>query len=75
MTPASQSFQKMKVMKTAFDNDLFVPPSVFKEPMATASMPRPKFQENLQGCDWIQELSVTIRKSKKTALPKERYVT
>ncbi|OWF45700.1 baculoviral IAP repeat-containing protein 6-like isoform X2 [Mizuhopecten yessoensis] len=66
--PATNTAQKMKVMKTAFDNDLFVP---LKETVISA-LPRPKLPENLQGCDWIQELSITIRKSKKLALPKER---
>ena len=27
---------------------------------------------NLKGCDWLTELSVTIRKTKKSNLPKER---
>ncbi|XP_069118544.1 baculoviral IAP repeat-containing protein 6-like isoform X2 [Argopecten irradians] len=66
--PANSTAQKMKVMKTAFDNDLFVP---LKETVISA-LPRPKLPENLQGCDWIQELSITIRKSKKLALPKEK---
>ena len=80
-TQVSSTAQKMKVMKTAFDNDLFIPPSKLKENIppsklkeaVSTSMPRPKFPENLKGCDWIQELSVTIRKTKKTQLPKERY--
>ncbi|MEQ2203155.1 Baculoviral IAP repeat-containing protein 6 [Xenoophorus captivus] len=29
--------------------------------------------ENLRGCDLLQEVSVTIRKFKKTSVPKERY--
>lgn len=28
--------------------------------------------ENLRGCDLLQEVSVTIRKFKKTSIPKER---
>ena len=28
--------------------------------------------ENLKGCDWLQEVSITIRKTKKTNVPKER---
>ncbi len=28
--------------------------------------------ENLQGCDLLQEVSVTIRRFKKTSIPKER---
>ena len=29
--------------------------------------------DNMKGCDWFQEISVTIRKSKKTHVPKDRY--
>jgi baculoviral IAP repeat-containing protein 6 len=28
--------------------------------------------ENLKGCDWLQEVSITIRKCKKSHVPKER---
>ena len=28
--------------------------------------------DNMKGCDWFQEISVTIRKSKKTHVPKDR---
>ena len=28
--------------------------------------------ENVKGCDWIQEISITVRKSKKTSVPKDR---
>lgn len=66
------STQKMMVMKSAFDKDIFIPPSKVKEAL-TSSVPRPKFADNFRGCDWIQEVSVTIRKMKRTQIPKERY--
>lgn len=59
-------------MKSAFDKDIFIPPSKVKEAL-TSSVPRPKFADNFRGCDWIQEVSVTIRKMKRTQIPKERY--
>ncbi|XP_076097651.1 dual E2 ubiquitin-conjugating enzyme/E3 ubiquitin-protein ligase BIRC6-like isoform X3 [Mytilus galloprovincialis] len=65
------SAHKLKIMKKAFDNDLFVPPSSVKD-QQSSSLPRPKYPENLKGCDWLSELSVTIRKTKKTQLSKER---
>lgn len=33
-----------------------------------------KDMEKYSGCDWIQELSITVCKSKKVNLPKERFV-
>lgn len=30
--------------------------------------------DNVKGCDWFQEISITIRKSKKSPVPKDRYV-
>lgn len=30
--------------------------------------------DNLRGCDLLQEVSVTIRRFKKTSVPKERFV-
>lgn len=71
---SSSSTQKMIVMKSAFDKDIFIPTSKVKEAM-TSSAPRPKFADNFRGCDWIQEVSVTIRKTKRTQVPKERYFT
>jgi len=59
-------------MKKAFDNDLFVPPSSVKD-QQSSSLPRTKYPDNLKGCDWISEISVTIRKTKKTQLSKERF--
>ena len=63
----------MMVMKSAFDKDIFIPPSKVKEAL-TSTAPRPKFADNFRGCDWIQEVSVTIRKMKRTQIPKERYI-
>ncbi|XP_022332916.2 dual E2 ubiquitin-conjugating enzyme/E3 ubiquitin-protein ligase BIRC6-like isoform X4 [Crassostrea virginica] len=68
---SSSSTQKMMVMKSAFDKDIFIPPSKVKEAL-TSTAPRPKFADNFRGCDWIQEVSVTIRKMKRTQIPKER---
>lgn len=74
VVPPGQSTLKMKVMKTAFDNDIFMAPSVVKENSSIASvLPRTRYTENLKGCDWIQEMSITIRKAKKSWLAKERY--
>ena len=28
--------------------------------------------DNMKGCDWFQDISITIRKSKKTHVPKDR---
>lgn len=70
---SSSSTQKMMVMKSAFDKDIFIPPSKVKEAL-TSTAPRPKFADNFRGCDWIQEVSVTIRKMKRTQIPKERYI-
>ncbi|XP_062579414.1 baculoviral IAP repeat-containing protein 6-like [Saccostrea cucullata] len=67
---SSSSTQKMIVMKSAFDKDIFIPTSKVKEAMT--AVPRPKFADNFRGCDWIQEISVTIRKTKRTQIPKER---
>ena len=28
--------------------------------------------DNMKGCDWFQELSITIRRSKRTRIPRDR---
>ncbi|KAK3094209.1 hypothetical protein FSP39_025467 [Pinctada imbricata] len=71
MKKTASATQKLKVMKSAFDNDLFVPPSKVKD-LSSVPLPRAKLPDHLKGCDWIQEISVTIRKTKKTQLPRER---
>ena len=35
--------------------------------------PASKKPDNLRGCDLLQEVSITIRRFKKTSIPKERY--
>lgn len=30
--------------------------------------------ENIKGCDWLQEISVTIRRSSKSSVLQDRYV-
>ena len=31
--------------------------------------------ENLKGCDLLQEISITVRRSKRTAIPRDRYIS
>ncbi|XP_029637353.1 baculoviral IAP repeat-containing protein 6 isoform X1 [Octopus sinensis] len=61
--------QKVKSIKSLFDN---IPYPGFNTTERVSSAPKMKL-ENIQGCDWIQELSITVRKTKKTRVPKERW--
>ena len=42
-----------------------------KPPFASKSRPKQKL-DDVKGCDWINEISVTIRKSRKTSIPRDR---
>ena len=36
--------------------------------------PKPPRSENLRGCDWLQEVSITVRRFKRTKVPSDRFV-
>ncbi|GAB1609836.1 baculoviral IAP repeat-containing protein 6-like isoform X2 [Argonauta hians] len=61
--------QKVKSIKSLFDNISY---PVLNTAERVSATPKMKL-ENIQGCDWIQELSITVRKTKKTRVPKERW--
>uniref|UniRef100_T1IPT5 Dual E2 ubiquitin-conjugating enzyme/E3 ubiquitin-protein ligase BIRC6 n=1 Tax=Strigamia maritima TaxID=126957 RepID=T1IPT5_STRMM len=51
--------------------EYFAPPGSAVERLA-ASAPNKKI-DHLKGCDWIHEISLTIRRTKKTKISKERF--
>lgn len=72
------SFGFLCLVTRTFYNLIFSPPPPLrlKDKSATkieASTSSRKV-DNLRGCDLLQEVSVTIRRFKKTCIPKERFV-
>ncbi|KAK3576772.1 hypothetical protein CHS0354_014586 [Potamilus streckersoni] len=63
-TSATSDKSKAKTIKAQFEN--------YASVYGAASISGKFKLENLRGCDWIQEISVTIRKTKKTHLQKDR---
>lgn len=59
-TAAQASDRRTKTIKALFEN--------------YSSAAGKNKMENLKGCDWLTEISITIRKTKKTNIPRERYV-
>ncbi|CAH1791767.1 unnamed protein product [Owenia fusiformis] len=61
--------KKEKTFKSLFDN--FEYPG-FSAVERLSPQPSKKVVESLRGCNWIQELSITIRKAKKSTVAKDR---
>lgn len=63
--------QKSKTIKALFENIPYNGSGLSAMERLAATAPKAKL-ENLKGCDFIQEISVTVRKCKKSNVPKER---
>ncbi|XP_067680641.1 baculoviral IAP repeat-containing protein 6-like isoform X2 [Haliotis asinina] len=68
---STSNSSKQKTIKSLFENVPYMPGASVAERLA-ATAPHKQKLTDVKGCDWIQEISLTVRKMKKTNIPRER---